>query len=59
MTEHERIDIVKAMLESANRLTTGSEPALTLNMSRIAAILHDTLRLIDLDYAGSTPAPGH
>lgn len=52
MTHDARIASLTTMLESAKQLAGEDDPVLDKAMPRIAAILHDTLRLVDLEYDG-------
>lgn len=57
MTEERRIELLHEMLSTARALAAEDDPVLDEVMPRVVAILHDALRLVDLDYLG-TSFPG-
>ncbi|MEW6475703.1 MAG: hypothetical protein AB1679_25900 [Actinomycetota bacterium] len=50
MTEEERLETLHQMLAAGRRLAAEDDPVLDDSMPRVVAILHDVLRLMDLDY---------
>lgn len=57
MTEERRIELLHEMLSSARTLAVEDDPVLDEVMPRVVALVHDALRLVDLDYL-ETSVPG-
>lgn len=50
MTSQERIERLRGLLAEAKELAAEPDPVLDEAMPRVVAIVHDALRILDLDY---------